>query len=95
MVEREERLEQNQELFNRANERFAELVEDRVEIDQLVPFLCECSDEVCFATVTLTPLEFEKLHEGDKRYVMLAGHLMAEGERVIDERGDLLVTEKA
>ena len=84
----------NQELFNRANERLAELVEDRVVPEQLVPFLCECSDEACFETVTLTPLEFEKLHEGDKRYVMLAGHLMAEGERVVRDRGDVFVTEK-
>jgi hypothetical protein len=93
-VEREKRLRRNQELFNRANQRLAELLEDRVVPEQLVPFLCECSDEACFATVTLTPVEFGELHEGGDRYVMLAGHLMAEAERVVDERGDVHVTEK-
>jgi hypothetical protein len=56
--------------------------------------LCECSDEGCFATVTPTPVEFEDLHEVVNRHVMLAGHLMADAERVVDDRGDVQVTEK-
>lgn len=93
-MDRQERLEKNQERFHRANDRLAELVEDRASEDTQIPFLCECSDDYCRESVPLTIREYEELHEGSDRYVMLRGHLMTENERVVDERGDLLVTEK-
>ena len=93
-MDREERLEKNQELFQRANDRLAELVADSVSRNAPVPFLCECSDDECLESVSLPLARYEELHRGSDRYVMLPDHLMAENERVVEDLGGLWVTEK-
>jgi hypothetical protein len=84
----------NQELFRRANERLGELVVDRVPSDGPVPFLCECADGECTGTVPLTLDELARVHAHPRRFVVLRGHRLVAGERVVEQRDGYCIVEK-
>jgi hypothetical protein len=91
----QERLVENQHTFRNANERLQELVENRVTDLATIPFLCECADLECRGRIELTTSDYEAAHIFDNRYVILAGHLQADGEQLVSADGDgYLVVEK-
>src|SRR5689334_15930631 len=49
---RSERVQRNEETFANANEQIRERAE-RLEFDEAVPFLCECSNVNCMETMQL------------------------------------------
>jgi hypothetical protein len=83
MPGREERCAENQYRFNDANNRLRDLVEQRVRPEQRIPFLCECADEACLATVALELSEYEDLHENSDVFVIAPGHSRVDGEVVL------------
>jgi hypothetical protein len=91
---RDERREQNQHLFQRANKRLLEVVEQRVPEGNPVPFLCECADEECLERVEVMPAFWESVAERPNHFLIIAGHARVEGEIVIDTLGPFEVVEK-
>jgi hypothetical protein len=94
MPGRDERCAENQYRFNRANNRLRNLVGKRVRADQKIPFLCECADEGCLATVKLDLTEYESLHENRDVFVIVPGHPRVDGEVVLQREGRFEQVEK-
>jgi hypothetical protein len=91
---RESRLERNQELFRGANQRLEGAVGDRVPNEQVIPFLCECPDEMCMDTVAITLSAYETVRSKRNRFIIVSGHPTSPGERVVTERDGYLIVEK-
>jgi hypothetical protein len=91
---RESRLEKNQDTFRNANERLGDLVGDRVGSEQAIPFLCECPDDDCLDTVSVTLREYENVHLHPQRFLVVSGHPRTSGERILAERDGYWIVEK-
>jgi hypothetical protein len=83
MAPRETRRELNQQRFRQANERLRDAVADATEESQHVPFLCECADDDCVATVDVALVEWEAIAAEHNHYLMHARHQHSEGEEVV------------
>jgi hypothetical protein len=94
MGTRATRREHNQLAFRKANEGFHDVVEDRVQEGQRIPFLCECAANDCFAKVEATLAEWESVAEQHNRFLMIAGHQHSEGEEVVGSLREYEVAEK-
>jgi hypothetical protein len=91
--DRNQRLAENQHLFRTANERLGERVETYGIVDS-APFLCECADHTCLGRIDLTLVDYRVIRAEPNRFVILPGHAMVEGEKVIGDNGRYLIVEK-
>jgi|SRR3954451_17710376 len=91
---RDERREQNQQVFRHANERMLEVIDDRVPEVDAVPFVCECADEECLGRVEVKAALWEVVAERPNHFLIIAGHPRIEHERVVDRLGEYEVVEK-
>ena len=91
---REARLVENQERFRDLNERLETAVEDVVATEGRVSFLCECADDDCLGSVSLTLSEYDKIRAVENRFFMLPGHKVAAGEEIVEEHNGFHVTQK-
>jgi hypothetical protein len=57
----------------------------RFENDQRVPFVCECGNADCLATVMVTLTAYASVREDARRFLLLAGHENVAAERVVDD----------
>jgi hypothetical protein len=89
-----DRLAETQGLFKAANERLEGAVEDSVSPEERIPFLCECVDEDCLGRVEMTLAEYSAVRARGNRFFMIPGHLIAEGEDVVETNPGFHVTEK-
>ena len=53
--------------------------------DQRVPFVCECGNAHCLATVMLTLAAYAGVREDGRRFLLLAGHEDVAQERVVED----------
>ena len=83
---------QTEDVFREANERIAETA-GKLELQQPIPFLCECSDKRCFAHVFLTLEQYEEVRADPWRYLTIVGHEVA-GAMVIAKDGRFALAEK-
>jgi hypothetical protein len=60
--------------------------------DGLVPYICECADELCFARVPLARDEYEAVRAHPARFVVARGH--EGGERTVAAYDGHAVIEK-
>ena len=90
-----DRLVQNQRTSRYANERLHFLAGDIVAEDRLVPFLCECADDLCLGRVEMSLAEYDKIHVDRDTFSILAEHRRVDGERVIDRRDTYEVVMKS
>jgi hypothetical protein len=81
-----------EDVFRDANERIAEKAHE-LELEQPIPFLCECSDKGCFARLFLVFAEYEKARSDPERYLTIPGHEIA-GAVVIASDDRLALAEK-
>jgi hypothetical protein len=86
MASGNERLVQSQQIFRSANERMQALAVAFVPAEQLIPFLCECADGGCLGRVDMKLTDYDDIHRDRDRYSVLRGHLIVDGERVIEQR---------
>jgi hypothetical protein len=64
-----------EDVFRNANESIAAKARElEFELDQPLPFLCECSDTGCFAHILLTIKEYEEARSGPQPYLTVSGH---------------------
>jgi len=80
---------QPEDVFREANQHIAEKARE-LELQQPIPFLCECSDKGCFAHLLLTLERYAQARADPRRYLTVAGHEV-EGAVVIakDKRFNL------
>ena len=93
-MDRADRLKENQETFKLANDRLENVVADRLSRADHVPFLCECADSTCMATVELTLEDYSAIRAHARHFLMLPEHLRSPGECIVERRTDYEVTEK-
>lgn len=86
MALREDRMRENEELFRTANDRLHEQIEDVVPSDGLVPFLCECMDELCMERIEMTLDDYRSLRADGDTFAVVPGHAALHGEIVVEER---------
>ena len=79
-------------MFRMANERLEERVQEYA--DASIPFLCECADMACLGRIDLTLSAYQGVRAEPQWFVILPGHAMVEGERVVADRGSFQITEK-
>jgi hypothetical protein len=77
-----------------ANERFGELVGDRVVAARLIPFLCECADPDCLGRVEMTLADYGSVHRDRTLFVIMPGHAMTDGELPIEARLEFDIVSK-
>jgi hypothetical protein len=81
-----------EDVFRDANERIAEKALE-LELEQPIPFLCECSDRRCFARLFLMLGEYEEARSDPERYLTVGGHEVV-GAMVIASDGRFALSEK-
>jgi hypothetical protein len=86
----QERLAHNQTLFREVNER----IQDLGNPAGATEFLCECSDQVCIASIELTFGEYETIRSDSTWFLVKPGHQIPEIERVVREDSQFVVVEK-
>jgi hypothetical protein len=87
-----ERLARNQALFREVNERLLEL-SDGFD-DGAIGFVCECSQEDCTSTITLSRESYESVRAHSTFFVVSAGHEILEVEKVIDRQNGWMIVQK-
>jgi hypothetical protein len=67
---------EHENMFRRLNERIKLLVETFHAFGEegTAPFVCECSDETCFAPVELTIARYEEIRATEGGRVLVPGH---------------------
>ena len=94
MSTRDERLARNQDLFRTANEALHGAVADRIPAAGTVPFLCECNDDGCMGSVSLTLSTYEDVRAHQNRFVIVTGHPTITGEKVVSHGDGYSIVEK-
>lgn len=90
----QQRIAANEALFRRANELLRLRYEDLRLDSERLPFICECGDERCTRTVTLTLDEYGDVRRHSRRYVVVPGHELAGAEDLVEEETGYSVVEK-
>jgi hypothetical protein len=91
---REERREENQRRFRRANEALHDLVDERVPDTQPVAFVCECADDECMGRVEVSLEDWEAVASKPNHFLMEADHQRSEGEEVVGSLGEYQIARK-
>jgi hypothetical protein len=76
------------------NRRLGFELEDGIDPDDDVPFLCECGDKDCAEALEMSPEEFVEVHSAPNRFAVLPGHVLGEVEWVIETRDRYWVIQK-
>jgi hypothetical protein len=88
------RLAENEARFREANERVGAAVE-RLGIDQLVPFLCECGRRDCTTVIRVRPQDYERVRSDSRHFICAAGHEDGlPGSREVEQLTNAVVVEK-
>jgi hypothetical protein len=85
-----ERAAKNQALFREVNER----IEDLAANAAFTTFICECMNETCDESVSLTIEEYEHVREGGNSFLVLPGHEVLAVEETLEANERFLVVAK-
>jgi len=67
---------------------------DGVPLDELIPFVCECTSGECFEAFSLTVSEYEAAHMCPNWTAVLPGHLMSDDDtRVVTRHPHFWIVE--
>jgi hypothetical protein len=96
IVERQEKLAENEALFRGANEKLQQYATANVDdaLRRVVPFLCECDRVACTEVILVTLTEYERVRADSHRSILAKGHSNDEIENVVEESDGYVVTEK-
>jgi hypothetical protein len=86
------RLAHNEAIFRSINDQVHAL-EERFD-GREGGFLCECADTRCAQHVFLRLDEYERIHDGDRRFFVIPGHERPEIETIVERHPEYLVVEK-
>jgi hypothetical protein len=65
----------NEAYFRQWNERVKEQVAERAGDQATFNVACECSSLECAGRITLTPAEYEEIHEDRRHFIVIPGHV--------------------
>jgi hypothetical protein len=85
---------QTEEIFRSANELVDAAAEQSAQNTGKIPYICECADHLCLGRVELTRTEYEGVRRHTDRFVIIAGHLQAEGQHVVGMLGPYELVEE-
>jgi|SRR2546423_7615287 hypothetical protein len=85
------RAARNQSFFREVNERIEELASQWATTG---PFLCECLDTRCAATVSISFDEYHRVRQDGDCFFVLAGHEVADIEEVIGRHDGYVIVRK-
>jgi|SRR4051812_4930027 hypothetical protein len=85
-----ERAARNQSLFREVNEQIEEIAGDSA----FSRFICECMDQDCGESVSVTLEEYEHVRAQPAWFIVIAGHDVAEVEDIVETTDRYLVVEK-
>jgi hypothetical protein len=91
-VTRDARLAANEALFRDVNERIKSLG-DQFQT-RVLDIVCECVNDDCALTISLSTAEYERLRSSGKRFVVVPGHEQPDVEVVIERLKSHAVVEK-
>jgi hypothetical protein len=80
-----DRMRENEQLFRMANERLREQIRGEAPDDRVVPFLCECADDLCMARMEMTLGDYRRLRGDRDTFGVVPGHVAEHGEVVVRE----------
>ena len=76
------------------NRRLGFELDDDIDEDEDVPFLCECGDEGCAEAMEMTPEDFMSVHSAPNRFAVLHAHVLGDVEWVVETCDRYWVVEK-
>ena len=85
---------ENEVRFRALNERLREGSDTWGPGDGIVELVCECADEDCMRSITLTPRDYEAVRSDETQFVVVQGHERLEVEDVVAGREGWLVVRK-
>jgi hypothetical protein len=89
-------LARNQAFFREVNERVQQIAVEFGDDACAVDFLCECADERCTASLSLTLEEYERLRDNPRHFAVVAdsGHVVPDVEHVVERYDSYWVVKK-
>ena len=88
------RVAQNEALFRAVNERIEATNKHFGVAVAGTAFVCECADEGCMERITLTLRRYEEVRSDPTHFVVAAGHIYPDYERVVEDVDGYVVVEK-
>ena len=90
-----ERIARNDATFRAANERISDTAAEQ-EMEEGVPFLCECAEPTCREIITLSLDTYEQIRADSRRFFNVPGHQKSAGPhvRVVSGNDRYVVIEK-
>ena len=92
--DRRERAARNQSLFRHLNERLREVEEALTSVSETFVIACECADTSCVEMLDIDPSDYKSIRADPRWFIVLAGHVYADVERVIRQTDGYVVVEK-
>jgi hypothetical protein len=89
---RAERVYARKILFRAVNQQILQVAKSWLAEGRL-EFVCECGREACTEPVELAAADYEAVRRSPARYIVRAGHVDLNGERVVETQADFLVVE--
>ena len=84
----------NEARFRQCNESVAEQVAEIAGDEATFNVACECSSIECAGRITLTPAEYEEIHEDPRHFVVIPGHVAPDIESSVREAENFEVVRK-
>ncbi len=91
---RDDRAARNEALFRRVNERLEEVNDAFNSVVDDAEFVCECASIDCVDRIQLTLADYEALRSDPTHFVVKPAHVLADSERVVEDRGEYAIVEK-
>ena len=90
-----ERVARNQATFREANEQIADRATE-YELDDRVPFICECADPACREIIRVSLDEYAHVRSHARWFLNAIGHQVAAGShgKVIEDNSHYVISEK-
>ena len=85
---------ENEVRFRALNERLRAGSDTWGPGDGILELVCECADEDCMRSITLTPRDYETVRSDETQFVVVQGHERLEVEDVVAGREGWLVVRK-
>jgi hypothetical protein len=85
---------ENEIRFRALNERLREGSDTWGPGEGVLELVCECADEDCTRSITLTPRDYEAVRSDETQFMVVPGHERSDVEDVVAEHDGRLVVRK-
>jgi hypothetical protein len=93
MSDREERVAKNEAASREINEMIEDAHEE-TSSGQHIRMVCECGQDTCDRVVAITLVEYERLRDDPRQFVVARDHVIADVERVVSETDRFVIVAK-